>query len=267
LSERKNLDEKSDAIERKYEESALFKEKNKENYRVLEEVFDHLTIQAIHKMYNRKVIDEIHGVVNAGKEARVYWATGFNEQELAIKIYYTHTADFRKGMMKYLQGDPRFKKVSKNVRSLIYTWNQKEFSNLKLAEEAGVNAPRPIDFYRNVLVMTFIGENGFPASLLKDIVLDNYTTFYHIVLEEMKLLYSKAGLVHGDLSEYNIMVWDERPVLFDLSQAMLVAHPIADTLIQRDITNITNFFQRNKVATYSEEIVEEWIKGGTENLY
>ena len=251
-------------MKRRYEETALFKDKNKEEFRTIEEVFDRLTLQGMLKLFTRGVIDELYGVVNAGKEARVYYATG-PAGELAVKIYYTHTADFRKGMMQYIEGDRRFKRVRSNTRSMIYTWNQKEFSNLQLCETAGVNAPRAIDFYRNILVMTFIGEDGYPAPLVMDYPPEEPQPFYDQTLEEMKLMWQKAGLAHGDLSQYNIMNFNNTPIIFDVSQAMLTNHPMAPMLIERDITNVNNYFRRQGAETRDAEELKEWITGGTED--
>jgi len=267
MSDRRDHEEKGDALTRKYEEDALFKDKNKEEFRVIEEVFDRLTLKGMQKLLSKGTIDRLHGVVKAGKEARVYYATDGDDQELAIKIYYTHTAEFRKGMMQYIQGDPRFKRVRKNTRSMIYTWNQKEFNNLQLCEEAGVNSPRPIEFIRNILVMTFIGEDGIPAPLLRERAPENPQTFYEQVLEEMQRMWQKAGLAHGDLSEYNIMISDEKPVIFDVSQAMLTIHPMAEMLVERDIQNVNYNFKRLGAETRDPAELKEWITGGTEDIY
>jgi len=267
LAERRDHEEESDRLERKYEEGALLKDKNKEEFRVLEEVFDRLTLQAMLKLYGRGTIDVLYGAIKAGKEARVYWATRKDGKELAIKIYYTHTADFRKGMMKYIEGDPRFKRISRNPRRIIYTWTQKEYNNLQLAADAGINSPQPLDFYRNILVMAFIGEDGIPAPLLREMDPEDPQEFYNQTLEEMKLLYQGAGLAHGDLSEYNIMVWENKPVIFDLSQAMLTIHPMAEMLVRRDIQNINHYFGRLDVETRDHKELEEWITGGTQDLY
>lgn len=266
MSGLEDFEEKGDRLKRRYEEEALFKEKNKEEFRVMEEVFDRLTIQGILKLYKRGIIDELHGVVNAGKEARVYWAIDPAGKELAVKIYYTHTADFRKGMMKYIQGDPRFKRIRNNPRSIVYTWNQKEFSNLQLCEKVNVNAPRPLDFYRNILVMTFIGYDGIPAPLLREVDPQEPFAFYNQLLDEMQKMWQKAGMVHGDLSEYNLMVFEEKPVVFDVSQAMLTIHPMADMLVERDIHNINHYFKKLGVETRESEELKEWITGDTEDL-
>jgi RIO kinase 1 len=267
MSRKKDYEEKGDWIERQYEEDALFKDKNKEEFRVIEEVFDRLTLKGIQKLFNKGSISTLHGVVKAGKEARVYYATDKEGRELALKIYYTHTAEFRKGMMQYMQGDPRFKRIRKNTRSMIYAWNQKEFSNLQLCEEARINSPRPIEFIRNILVMTFIGENGVPAPLLREKDPKDPQAFYDTVLNEMQKMWQKAGLAHGDLSEYNIMVYEDKPVIFDVSQAMLIIHPMAPMLIERDIQNINYFFNRMGTKTRDPDELKEWITGGTEDLY
>ncbi len=267
MSDKRDYEEQDDRLTRKYVEDALFKDKNREEFRVIEEVFDRLTLKGMLKLLNKGTIDKLHGVVKAGKEARVYYATGREGQELAIKIYYTHTADFRKGMMQYIQGDPRFKRIRSDARSMIYTWNQKEFNNLQLCEEAGVNSPRPIEFIRNILVMTFIGEDGVPAPLLRERDPEEPQVFYDTVLEEMQRMWQKAGLAHGDLSEYNIMIQDEQPVIFDVSQAMLTIHPMAPMLIERDIQNVNYFFKRLGAQTRDPEELKEWITGGTEDLY
>ncbi len=267
MSEKRDYEDTDDRITRKYEEEALFKDKNKEEFRVIEEVFDRLTLKGMLKLFTKGTIHTLHGVVNAGKEARVYYATDKNDKQLAIKIYYTHTAEFRKGMMQYIEGDPRFKRIRKNTRSMIYTWNQKEFNNLQLCEAAGITSPRPYDFIRNILVMEFIGEDGIPAPLLREYTPEAPQAFYDQVVIEMQILWQKAGLAHGDLSQYNIMVYNEKPIIFDVSQAMLTSHELAETLIVRDIQNVNRFFRKLDVDIREPDELKEWITGGTEDVY
>jgi RIO kinase 1 len=242
-------------------------EKNQEDFKVIEEVFDRLTLEGVYRLMRKNEIDKFHGVVKSGKEARIFWGENPEGDELAIKIYYTWTADFRKGMMKYLKGDERFKRIGNSPRSIIYTWTKKEYKNLQLAEKAGVNAPRPLAFFRNILVMTFIGEGGIPAPVLKEVDPPDPSRFYDRLLHEIRLLYENASLVHGDLSEYNIMLWEGAPVIFDVSQAILKNHPLSDYLIQRDIANINKYFRKLGVDVREEHDLELWIKGGTEDLY
>ncbi|MEM3783927.1 MAG: serine protein kinase RIO, partial [Candidatus Bathyarchaeia archaeon] len=97
---RKKLSQK----EKEYETEQLMKEKRSEEYEVLEEVFDRSTLMVIYDFLNKGVINEIYGVVKAGKESRVYWGKDAEGKELAIKIYLTVSAEFRKGILKYIEG-------------------------------------------------------------------------------------------------------------------------------------------------------------------
>lgn len=269
MSDRDRFERRGDERERRYEEERLMLEKRSEEFDVVEEVFDRPTLEGVYKLIHKGIINRIHGAVKAGKEARIYWGKSPEGAELAIKIYYTTAADFRKGMMKYIEGDPRFTHVRRGFRgkdNLIYTWTQKEFSNLKLAENAGVNVPKPIAFYRNILVMAFIGTDGVPALLLKEINLERPEAFYRQLLHAVRLLYTKAGLVHGDLSEYNVMVWEGAPVIFDVSQAVLIAHPMSGALLRRDIDTVNAYFGRLGVDVIDATAIEEWVRGGEEEL-
>jgi RIO kinase 1 len=241
---RKGVDKRLLKKEKAYETDQLMKEKRSEEYEVLEEVFDRSTLMVVYEFMNKGAIDEIHGVVRAGKESRVYWAKDRDGKELAIKIYLVVSSEFRKGLVKYIEGDPRFKGVRHDTRSLIFAWAQKEFKNLELASRARVRVPKPIAVKNNVLIMEFIGENGTGAPSLKEKTPKNPEKIYETILTYMERLYRKAELVHGDLSEYNIMVWKGKAVLFDMSQAVPLVHPMADDLLRRDLTNLNKYFSR-----------------------
>jgi len=242
LAFRRRVDGRLLRKEKSYETDQLMKEKRSEEYEVLEEVFDRSTLMVIYDLMNKGTIGEIHGVVKAGKESRVYWGKDKEGKELAIKIYLVVSSEFHKGLRKYVDGDPRFKDVKPDTRSLIFAWAQKEFRNLELAARAGVRVPRPIAVKKNVLIMEFIGETGKSAPSLKEKPPRNPEKVYKILLTFMQKLYRKAELVHGDLSEYNIMIWRGRTVMFDMSQAVLLVHPLADSLLRRDLTNINRYF-------------------------
>ncbi|MEM1559905.1 MAG: serine protein kinase RIO, partial [Candidatus Bathyarchaeia archaeon] len=178
-------------------------------------------------------------------------------------IYLTVTSAFgRKSMLKYIEGDPRFQKVKRDVRALIKLWASKEFKNLEQAYEAGIRVPKPIVVRDNILVMEFIGDNGVPAPILKDIVLDDPGEVYRKIVRYISLLWVKAEIVHGDLSEYNIMFWRSEPVIFDLSQALSIEHPNAYLLLVRDISNINSFFSKFNIDLYDEEALASRIASG-----
>jgi RIO kinase 1 len=227
----------------------------------MEEVFDRSTLMTIYGFMNKGKIDEIYGVVNAGKEARVYWGKDQDGRELAIKIYLTVSAEFKRGMLPYIKGDPRFAHVRKGTRSLIYAWAQKEFKNLRRAMDAGVKVPEPIAVSKNVLIMSFIGKNGDNAPLLKEVSLKNSKQVYRRLLTYVKKLYQKAKLVHADLSEYNIMIWKNTPVLFDVAQAVTLEHPMADQFLRRDLQNLYKYFKKLGVDVLSVEEMHRRVTG------
>jgi RIO kinase 1 len=210
----------------------------------LEEVFDQATRMVVYRFMTEGVLNEVNGVVSAGKEARVYWGKNKEGKDLAVKIYLTSSAEFKKGMFKYIEGDYRFKGVKHDTRSLIFAWAQKEFRNLEQAFRAKVNVPKPIAVRNNVLIMEFIGKKGVSAPSLKERLPVNPEKTYPQLLTYLKRLYRKADLVHGDLSEYNIMVWKGKPVVFDMSQSVPSSHPLAKSLLERDLTNVNRFFSR-----------------------
>jgi len=227
----------------------------------LEEVFDQATLMVIYQFLNSGVLYEVHGVVNAGKEARVYWGKNKEGKDLAVKIYLTASAEFRKGMLKYIEGDYRFKGVKHDTRSLIFAWAQKEYRNLEQASRAKVRVPKPIAVKNNVLVMEFIGKNGVNAPSLKEQAPSDPEKVYEILLNYLERLYRKADLVHGDLSEYNIMMWKGKPVIFDLAQAVPTSHPMAEFFLRRDLTNVNRFFSRLGVKVFSVDEVYKKVVG------
>ena len=230
--------------EKAYETEQLMKEKRSEELEVLEEVFDRSTLMVIYDFLNKGVLGDIFGVVSAGKESRVYWAKSKDGQELAVKIYLTVSAEFKKGMLPYIEGDPRFKGIKHDTRSLIFTWARKEYRNLEQATWAEVRVPKPMVVRNNVLIMEFIGKDGKSAPSMKEQQPEQPKRIYGEILNYLERLYCKAELVHGDLSEYNIMIWKKHPVLFDVSQAVLISHPMAGFLLRRDLTNLNRFFSR-----------------------
>jgi RIO kinase 1 len=227
----------------------------------IEEVFDKATLMVIYQLLNSGVLYEVHGVVNAGKEARVYWGKSKEGKDLAVKIYLTASAEFKKGMLKYIEGDYRFKGVKHDTRSLIFTWAQKEFRNLEQASRAKVRVPKPIAVKNNVLVMEFIGKDGVNAASLKEQAPSDPEKVYEVLLTYVERLYRKAELVHGDLSEYNVMMWKGKPVVFDVAQAVPTSHPMADFFLRRDLTNVNRFFKRLGVRVLSVEEAYKKVVG------
>jgi len=164
-------------------------------------------------------------------------------------------------MLKYIIGDPRFKGVRRDTRSLVFAWAQKEFRNLVQAVAAKVRVPKPIAVKKNVLVMEFIGKNGTSAPSMKEQSPKNPEKAYKALSTYLRRLYRKAELVHGDLSEYNVMIWRGHLVVFDVSQAVPLSHPLANFLLLRDLENMNRYFSRLGVEVVS---VEECYKRVTD---
>lgn len=239
-------------------------------FKTVEEVFDSATVQAILKLMRRGIISKLMSVVSAGKESRVYWGKGRGNCDLAVKIYLTSSTEFRKGMVKYIAGDHRFdRSIPKSTRKLVVLWARKEFSNYVELRKAGVSVPTPIAQFENVLVMEFIGSDGVRAPLLKEVVLTHseYVSVLRMIIEDLRKAYVKARLVHSDLSEYNVMIWDGKHYLIDVSQAVHATHPNAMEFLKRDINNIIKYFREEVgIETPPPYVVLRYVIGELDNL-
>ncbi len=97
---------------------------------------------------------------------------------------------------------------------------------------------------------------------MKEVSLKNPRQVYRRLLTYVKKLYQKAKLVHADLSEYNIMIWKNAPVLFDVSQAVTLEHPMADQFLRRDLQNLYKYFKKLGVDVLSVEEMHRRVTGG-----
>ena len=256
------MDERADNLERKIDKRKL-REKRSEDQSVVESVFDTETQKIIYQLYNRKILDEIEFVIATGKEANVYYAIGPKGEDFAVKIYRIKTAETR-FMWPYIIGDPRFKNIRHKTRDLIFAWAEKEFKNLSRAKSAKVRVPTPIAVRKNVLVMEFLGnsypDSPFPYPLLKDSCVQPQKTYAQLI-ENIKILYQSAKLVHGDLSEFNILNKNSSPIIIDLSHAISTLSPASHELLQRDIANICRFFNKKGLKLSPAQIYGEITKG------
>ncbi|WP_262179523.1 serine/threonine-protein kinase Rio1 [Haloarcula laminariae] len=263
-------DTDADRIARKRDrEFSEFREriKDADQFKVEASVFDDATYGALYKLVQDGHIDAFGGPISTGKEANVYTALagsqargasdGESEEpqghEVAVKVYRINASDF-KDMRGYLDGDPRFEGIGSDKKKVVTAWVRKESSNLKRARRAGVRTPEPIAVERNVLVMEYLGTEAGRAKRLSEVHIENPDTAYEVVKEYLRRLYD-AGLVHGDLSEYNIVFHEGQLYIIDLGQAVTVHHPNADDFLERDCRNVANFFARQGVETTPEELL------------
>ena len=232
------------------------RKKDNSEKKVGNEIFDKITLETLYKLANQGYIDVLNGAISTGKEANVLTGITDDEKFVAVKIYRIATSDFKK-MDYYLKGDPRFNVKTKNKRKIIYSWVTKEFKNLTRLYDAGVRVPRPHTSANNVLIIDFIGdEDGNPAQPVKNQAPENPEEFFNDLLKQLKLFVNEAKLVHGDLSNYNILNLDEKPVIIDVSQSVVLDNPISKELLERDINTLVREYTKLGVKTSFEEVWE-----------
>lgn len=202
------------------------------------------------KFYNKGVIDGIGPKMAAGKESDIYTETPGSsdlvkgEPYVILKLFRVENSSFF-SMEEYIIGDPRFKKIGRTKREIVTTWCKKEFGNLEIAKLAGIAAPRPYMFNGNVLAMQYIGTDGGPAPRLADSRLESSEAerILRTIVMYARMLYAR-GLVHADLSEYNILLHGGKPYFIDFGQAVITRHPHADDFLRRDMWNVSNYFRK-----------------------
>lgn len=237
--------------------------KDPEVRKIFNKVFDQETIGAIHELANKGFIDHLEHIVSTGKEAHVYKAVDKAGNPRAVKIYKIETSDFR-NIRKYIEGDLRFKNIGHDRHEIIYQWTRKEYKNLESFSDADVRVPMPYAFNQNVLVMEFIGKEEAALPIKEDPIED--TNFlYDVIIESIARMIYDARLVHGDLSEYNILNYEGTPVIIDCGQAVLTSHPLAMELFEKDLQNMRNYFERRGLKKTVDEMKAD-IKKAKEKI-
>ena len=226
--------------------------------KAFENVLDHDTLMALIKLQERDVLDRIYGVIESGKESVVFLADTVEGERVAVKIYMYRAGGFRE-MEDYLRGDKRFRNVKSDRRSIIHEWCKKEYKNLKKASRI-LNCPTPVAFQKNVIVMDFIGEEFSPYPKLKDVEIENPEEGLQQVLNDISDLWHDEKLVHGDLSEYNILVEKDRLVWIDFAQGVHTTHPEAQNFLERDIRNVVNFFNDQGADADPEKALKQVLE-------
>ncbi len=228
----------------------------KEKFKTFGNVFDNFTLRNLFNLSSKGFFEEnTLSPISIGKESNVFSAKG-KDGKVVLKIYRLETADFNR-MYEYIRNDPRFLNLKKQRRKIIFAWAQREYRNLFRAREADVKVPKPIAFLKNILIMEFIG-NKEAAQKLKDDIPTNLKKYY-IQIKKYTRNFYKAGFVHGDLSEFNILNFNDNPVFIDLSHATQIKNPGADELIERDVKNICRFFNKHGLKLEYEKEFKEII--------
>ncbi len=220
-----------------------------ERFKTLKGVFDETTHRNLFELESRDFFDELESPFKVGKESNVFLARK-GKQKLIVKIYRVQNCDFKR-MYGYIGKDPRYEFLKKHRRDIIYAWTQREYKNLLRAQKAGINAPKPLAIKSNILIEEMIGENA-PAPQLKDAPPAKPEKFFQEVVDNLHKLYQE-GIIHGDLSAFNILNHQERPYFIDFSQATLVKTPNSQELLERDLKNLLSFFAKLGVKADFEQ--------------
>jgi len=193
---------------------------------------------ALNALVKAGIIESIGKPLGVGKESDVYDALSAGGERVAVKFHRLGRVSFRQTR--------RFRDYLLDRRHASWLYQsrlaaEREIEALRLVYSCGVSVPKPIGHNRHAVVMGIIeGECLFRLrEILKpEAVLDE-------ILENVRLAYLKAGVIHGDLSEFNVILTPlNRILIIDWPQYVRATHPNAENLLKRDVWNIIKFFKR-----------------------
>ncbi|HZX45045.1 MAG TPA: serine protein kinase RIO [Candidatus Nanoarchaeia archaeon] len=216
--------------------------RSKEKFKTMHNVFDEFTNWTLFKLISEGYFEGLESPISIGKEANIFSARRKDRSRVIVKIYRLEACDFNR-MYDYIKEDPRYSNLKGKKRKIIFSWVQREYRNLLKAREGGVNVPTPITFKNNIIVMEFIGKADNVSSRLSVEAPKNPKKFFDKVVDNIRKLY-KAGLVHADLSPFNILNHDEEPMLIDFSQATILDNSRAMEFLQRDVRIVATYFTK-----------------------
>ncbi|HUX64193.1 PA4780 family RIO1-like protein kinase [Sulfuricella sp.] len=215
------------------------------------------------------LVDEVIRQLMSGKEAMVF-VVRCGEEIRCAKVYkeankrsFRQSVDYTEGRkVKNSRQARAMEKGSKYGRKAQEeAWQSAEVDALYRLAAAGVRVPKPYNFHEGVLLMELVtDDNGNAAPRLNDVALtEERAREYHHALIQQVVRMLCAGVVHGDLSEYNILVGSDGPVIIDLPQAVDAAgNNHASSMLDRDVTNLANYFGQFaadlKTSDYGKEI-------------
>jgi RIO kinase 2 len=196
--------------------------------------FEAYDILALSDLADRNVVASIGDRIGVGKESVVYEALGKGISTLAIKFHREGRTSFKhvRRVREHLKDGSRCAWIHAARRAARY-----EFS-VMTGLYPRVSIPRPVALSRHAITMELIHGNQ-----LNQVTLSNPQECLNIILDEVSNAY-RLGVIHADLSEYNVIVRGEEIKIIDWPQAVKIDHPNASELLERDLTNILRFFAR-----------------------
>ena len=214
------------------------------------------------------LIDEVLRQLMSGKEATVY-VVRCGEEVRCAKVYkeankrsFRQSVDYTEGrrVKNSRQGRAMAKGSKFGRESQEAAWQSAEVDALYQLADAGVSVPVPYNFYEGVLLMELVVDvDGHAAPRLNDISLTAEQARLHhqgLIQEVVRMLC--AGIVHGDLSEFNILMSERGPVIIDLPQAVdAAANNNAREMLERDVNNLKDYFGHFAPDLLSSEYAKE----------
>ena len=210
------------------------------------------------------VIDEVLRPLKSGKEAAVYVVRSGNEVRCA-KVYkdmaqrsFQQRVQYQEG--RKVRGSREARAIGKATRygrkQQEAAWKNAEVDALYQLRDAGVRVPEPHGYFNGVLVMELVTDaEGFAAPRLGEVDLPaEQARDFHAVLVRQVVRMLCSGLIHGDLSPYNVLVGPEGPVVIDFPQVVSAAgNNAARTMLLRDVNNLTAYLGR-----FAPELFDTW---------
>lgn len=224
------------------------------------------------------LIDDVIRQLMSGKEATVYVVRCGDDVRCA-KVYkeanqrsFRQSVDYTEGRkVKNSRQKRAMEKGSKYGRQAQEAaWQSAEVDALYRLAAAGVKVPTPYNFYEGVLLMELVTDaSGNAAPRLNDVELNTQEALAHhasLLKEVVRMLC--AGIVHGDLSEFNILLGAEGPVIIDLPQAVDAAgNNHASSMLERDVNNLRAYFGRFAPELLTTQYAKEmWLLYSHGNL-
>lgn len=214
------------------------------------------------------VIDEVVRSLKSGKEATVYVVRSGSQMRCA-KVYrnmaqrsFQKRAQYQEG--RKVRGSRQARAVSKSTRfgrkEQEAAWKNAEVDALYQLVAAGVRVPKPHGYFDGVLIMELvIDATGSPAPRLGEVELSGETAReYHRILIRQVVRMLCIGLIHGDLSEFNVLVTADGPVIIDLPQAVNAAgNNAALAMLERDVNNLRTTLGRFAPELLTTEFARE----------
>jgi len=219
------------------------------------------TPTALQPLIDDGVIDEVIRALKSGKEATVYLVRSGTQTRCA-KVYrdmrqrsFQRRAQYQEG--RKMRGSRQTRAMKKNTRfgrsEHESAWKNAEVDALYRLHAAGVRVPKPYGFFNDVLIMELVTDaGGQPAPRLGEIDLSpEQAREYHEFLMRQIVRMLNIGLIHGDLSEFNVLVGPDGPVIIDLPQVVNAAgNNGALAMLERDVNNI-----RGTLARFAPELL------------